>query len=216
MRLMAVEEILAFNHLSSSPGRLAMYCAQPPKMASGVLQSVEVPTLRSLASAAATAALSVLSESDLTMPHERSEQGEPNWPRGFLGSLAHTTNLGIAIVGKSTDYIAIGIDCELSQRKLSEAAAKRVCTEAELNILHENSMSPLLAFGCKETIYKALFPSVRRYFGFRAAQLVAANDTTCCFKLEEHLSNEWHKEKQLEVSWSQWREYLITAIAIPR
>jgi 4'-phosphopantetheinyl transferase EntD len=106
---------------------------------------------------------------------------EPLWPQGVLGSITHISGLAGAAVGLSNSWRYLGIDLEQTAGGKAQSALRAfVLDSAELSLLQRRCGTigqPNLdthvthVFSAKECLYKAAFPSVRRYFGFSAARL---------------------------------------------
>lgn len=100
----------------------------------------------------------------------------PLWPQDMVGSISHSKAQLSCVVAKRSHYRALGIDL---QAPLSPAAATKLqqrildpnerALVAEQDLPHWQLIS--LCFSAKESIYKALYPIVQRYFGFASAQL---------------------------------------------
>ena len=94
---------------------------------------------------------------------------EPLWPDGFVGSISHSRLFSVAAVARLDSYRALGIDIE--DDRTTEGIETYVLTPAEiaaLRSLDDNSRrrAVISAFSAKEAVYKALYPRVRRFFGF--------------------------------------------------
>lgn len=101
-------------------------------------------------------------------PIGRAESGAPLWPAGVRGSLTHSAELAAAcVVGASH---SVGIDIEHTGR-MSPGAAERVLTSEERSTLDLTETSGLeratLIFSAKEAVYKAIYPLVGIYIGYR-------------------------------------------------
>ena len=100
----------------------------------------------------------------------------PLWPTGYLGSISHGDGLAIAVATSSREWRGLGIDIE------------RILTNEAAQPLHEHLMkAPELAIGeaaglslgdwlslvfsAKESLFKALYPFVGRYFDFLDAEV---------------------------------------------
>lgn len=108
---------------------------------------------------------------------ESGAQREPLWPDGVVGAITHNQTLAGACVAHAGPWRGIGIDIESA---LDDAAAASVedralCGEERERLrAHAALPYPMLlaiAFSAKESFYKALFPTVGRYFGFEAIRL---------------------------------------------
>lgn len=100
----------------------------------------------------------------------------PIWPEGIVGSISHSTNSAIAMVARSTECRGIGIDLE---RVLNEAdageIARQTLTPAERSRFGAG-IDPFLvtlAFSAKESLFKALYPTLRRPLSFHTSEMVA-------------------------------------------
>ncbi|WLI75810.1 4'-phosphopantetheinyl transferase superfamily protein [Kosakonia sp. H02] len=99
----------------------------------------------------------------------------PVWPAGWCGSLSHTHNHAIAIIARRHAGLAVGIDIEmLAPETMRETADMFTCPQeqallADCALPYETAL--LVAFSAKESVYKALYPEVGRYFDFDAARV---------------------------------------------
>jgi enterobactin synthetase component D len=100
---------------------------------------------------------------------------EPLWPAGVIGSITHTGDIASAAVARSRDARSIGLDVE---RIMTDEEASKV----RHPIADQDEIAKILdatgwragtaitaVFSAKETIFKALYPEVQRYFDFRDA-----------------------------------------------
>lgn len=95
----------------------------------------------------------------------------PLWPEGYLGSISHGDGLAVAVATSSQEWRGVGIDIE---RILTNDAAQplvaHLMTAAELAIGSAAGLTLerwlSLVFSAKESLFKALYPLVGRYFDF--------------------------------------------------
>jgi 4'-phosphopantetheinyl transferase EntD len=96
----------------------------------------------------------------------------PLFPSGLSGSISHARGFVACLVTQGADP---GVDIEACLSGDALVAVKHsVLTENDKEML--GPMDPLLVtavFSAKETLFKALYPSVGRLFGFEAATLTA-------------------------------------------
>ena len=99
--------------------------------------------------------------------------GEPLWPEGFVGTISHSGDLAVAVVGRRADYDGLGVDVEQRSPGLSARGARLVCTPAEFDWVDQDPSSTrrTLLFSAKEAIFKALYPIERIWLGFGDAEL---------------------------------------------
>ena len=105
-------------------------------------------------------------------PIGRADSGAPVWPEGVRGSLTHSAALAAAcVVGARR---SVGSDSEDTGR-MSPGAAERILTAEERSALDLSATSGVdtatLVFSAKEAVYKAIFPLVGLYIGYREVRL---------------------------------------------
>ena len=96
------------------------------------------------------------------------ESREPLWPDGIVGSITHSADLAAAAVCRDDAFTGLGIDCE-DVGRINDAMLKRICLDTELAALAEAGYETRHAdalFSAKESVYKCIWPVVRRYVGF--------------------------------------------------
>ena len=109
----------------------------------------------------------------------KAEDGSPQWPNEYTGSISHTDNQAIAVLlpqaQGGTQYIGIDLEQLINADKLG--AACLIGLEAEFKILMtggvEKPLLILLLFSLKESVYKALYPAVRTFFDFLDVELIS-------------------------------------------
>ncbi|MCC4621562.1 4'-phosphopantetheinyl transferase superfamily protein [Xanthomonas cassavae CFBP 4642] len=117
---------------------------------------------------------------------------EPVWPATAVGSISHTHRLAISAVAPADRWRGIGIDLEpLASPDAQKALQATVINASELALLQrlhdagELALDALLTlvFSAKESLFKASFPAVGRYFDFSAAQLTGVDVAAGCLQL---------------------------------
>lgn len=94
---------------------------------------------------------------------------EPVWPDGIVGSISHCGPVAAAAIARNDEICGIGIDLELDE-PLDLATLELICGAAEVDWLGQTSDIPgfaKLIFSAKESIFKCIWPSIRRYVDFR-------------------------------------------------
>jgi 4'-phosphopantetheinyl transferase EntD len=103
----------------------------------------------------------------------RGSGGEPLWPEGIVGTISHSRELAVAVVGGRRDYVGLGVDVEDLGRGPSPRAARLVCRPSEMKWVDPESGTVRLAllFSAKEAVFKALYPIEGVWLGFADAEL---------------------------------------------
>lgn len=160
-------------------------------------------------------------------PLKRLEGGNPEWPDGYVGSISHAEageiNLVAAIAGDGLQWRGLGIDIESTRRaKVIQSLSRRILNDGDRSadmiqaVGKANAHS--LIFSAKESLYKALYPTVKRYFGFDAASVVEIDPS--CYRFRIRLQKPWADDLPTGSEW--WGEYRLapgwvaTWLAIPR
>lgn len=94
--------------------------------------------------------------------------GEPCWPSGVVGSITHCAGYRGAVVGRSSDVAAIGIDAEPNQPLPSGVLAaislrqEERARADELRAVRAAVCWDRLLWCAKEAVYKAWYPLTRQ------------------------------------------------------
>lgn len=106
-------------------------------------------------------------------------QREPLWPEGVVGSLTHCAGFSAAAIGRTTQFLSIGIDAEPDE-PLREGLLEHISLPRERAQLvrGEGPHWDRLLFSAKESVYKAWFPLARRWLGFHEAAITLEPDGT--------------------------------------
>jgi len=91
---------------------------------------------------------------DATVP--KGAGGEPLWPVGIVGSLAHDDQVAVAAIALQRDFASIGIDIEPA-RDLPAEMLELVATPDELRRIGGDLRKARLVFAAKEAVYKAAY-----------------------------------------------------------
>ncbi len=99
----------------------------------------------------------------------------PIWPEGWCGSITHTRGVASAVLSRTSRVRHLGLDIEHSIGQKSSGISTQICSHpSEWPDLNQRLGCPdelglTLIFSAKESLFKALYPSVQSYFGFSAA-----------------------------------------------
>lgn len=101
----------------------------------------------------------------------------PLWPKGFSGSLSHSHQRVALLVTNSAKGTLSGVDCEnILRRETAVEIEKAIVSNNEREKLIASGLSLVaaltVAFSIKESLYKALYPKLRQFMDFNAAEIV--------------------------------------------
>ncbi|WP_339053594.1 4'-phosphopantetheinyl transferase family protein [Arsenophonus endosymbiont of Crataerina pallida] len=99
----------------------------------------------------------------------------PAWPSGWCGSLSHTDGHAIALVSPQEADLILGVDIETFSSLTIRQTANLFSSLDEQALLADSGIdyeiALLVTFSAKESLFKALYPEVRYFFGFEAARV---------------------------------------------
>lgn len=112
----------------------------------------------------------------------------PVWPAGWRGSISHTEKWALAILAPLRFHLILGVDIETLRPEIMREIATSFTTASERDVLVASGLpfetALLIAFSAKESLFKALYPWVRHFFGFEAAKLCGLSSENNHFTLE--------------------------------
>lgn len=152
---------LAIGHRLISPGdERALLDEEAASIASSVID------VRRASGAARIVARELLARlGHAQFPVRKGASGEPIWPAGISGSLAHDDRVAVAAVGFKRDIGSVGIDIEPAL-PLPPDIAELVATPQELRRIADDPLTGRLLFAVKEAVYKAVYPLDRAFLEF--------------------------------------------------
>ena len=152
-------------------------------------------------------------------PIMRGDHGEPLWPEGVVGTISHGQGLGLAAVARKSLCGGIGMDLEA----LTEfpGLADQVAFGADREWLdkvspEERPRRTLQIFSAKESIYKAFFPRVGRYFGFEAVTVRGApGSCALAAQFVETIDAAYPPTRTFDVECEWYDDLVLTTVVLP-
>lgn len=146
----------------------------------------------------------------------------PVWPMAVVGTITHTGRHALSSVARRGSVRGLGIDVEpyISQQ-LGAAIYSNVVSIDETRYLLSLSMpfehALTITFSAKESLYKALYPEVRKFFDFAAAELLFIDPENRTFSLclRHDLSTYWRQGVVVSGTYSLYAGSVMTHIVIP-
>ncbi|PHM74419.1 4'-phosphopantetheinyl transferase family protein [Xenorhabdus kozodoii] len=127
----------------------------------------------------------------------------PIWPDNICGSISHSTHCAIAFAASCNHYRMIGVDIEQEIKPDTiESVSSSIINGNEAKLLTECPLpfgqAFTLMFSIKESLFKALYPHVKCFFDFHAAEITSINckDYAISIKLLQTLSDEFRAGSQ--------------------
>jgi enterobactin synthetase component D len=125
----------------------------------------------------------------------RDRSGAPIWPAGYLGSITHAGQLAAAAVIRADACRGLGLDYEICMTgEVAEEISDLVLRPADrkgiaalAGVSFEGGAT--LVFSLKESLYKAIAPSLGTFTGFEDAELASIGDGRARLRLVRRLSD---------------------------
>ncbi|RMF97830.1 MAG: 4'-phosphopantetheinyl transferase superfamily protein [Gammaproteobacteria bacterium] len=122
--------------------------------------------------ACARDALAQLTGRQLEIP--RGTAGEPLWPPGICGSISHAAGHAVAAVARLDELGGLGLDLEAAGPLApAERALVATAEERRSNPFGDDADAGRLLFAAKESVYKCIWPSLRRFVDFQEVRIEA-------------------------------------------
>jgi enterobactin synthetase component D len=132
---------------------------------------------------------------------------EPIWPAGVVASISHSTDLAVCIATTQPDVLGLGIDIEQEMSPDIAADIKQQVVDTEEDIvirIHFNAYNQGLTvvFSAKESIYKAAYRLVGRFFDFSAVRVVCVDANRLVFLVTQALSENFPVGVKISVNYN--------------
>lgn len=146
---------------------------------------------------------------------------EPIWPTDVVGSISHSADMAVCVATNQRDVLALGIDIEKEIPSETAIEIKRQVADTEEHMLirshfHNYYQGFTVLFSAKESIYKAAFPLVRRFFDFCAIKLIRVNAGELVFSVAEDLSDLFHVGFKISVNYKVVPPAILTITCLSR
>ncbi|ARC95045.1 hypothetical protein B6A42_26890 (plasmid) [Vibrio coralliilyticus] len=162
---------------------------------------------------------------NLTKQHHpilRNKDQTPLWPTGVIGSITHTNKHAIAVATLAKHHQIIGVDSEnWIEPDIAKEVASTIISFQESQLINESSLEfnqgLTIIFSAKESLYKALYPSVGSFFGFECAQVNCIDIKSGDFSisLQRDLNKTYRKGWTIQGKFHNAGESTLTFISTP-
>lgn len=164
-------------------------------------------------------ALRLVTGRRLLLRREKTERA-PIWPEGMAGAISHCDGYAVAVAAQRDRHACLGIDIErLFDAEEARAIAPQVLTEEERQAFgqdRDTAFLTSLAFSGKESLFKALYPMVREFRDFHAAELVLQGSRGGpLLRLRADWSQRWPRGRTFDLKFRRGRRFVLTCVAIP-
>lgn len=152
----------------------------------------------------------------------RAADNLPLWPHTVVGSVSHADDLAWAAVARKRDASSLGIDVEpILSTGRALGIRRLVCTPDELEgtrgRLEHRSLVTLI-FSFKESLYKSVFPHVRKFFGYLDARVTSIDVERGRVeaRLETTLSDAFPAGSAISGRFALTDSHVFTTVYLPR
>lgn len=110
----------------------------------------------------------------------RGEQNEPIWPDSLTGSISHTDEICLCVIGSREHYSAIGIDIE-DPKRIESSLFPSIFSDTELKRLEdfkdeELALHATALFSAKEAFFKLQHQLTGQWMGFKDVEVSINGD----------------------------------------
>ena len=143
----------------------------------------------------------------------------PVWPPGFAGSISHARGHAACLVRPGAALVGVDVET-LLQAKPLRAVRQLSCTPADRAVIDaaqwpEGALETLV-FSAKETLFKLLYPMVRRHFGFACARLMAPPQAgQITLELTETLHPDLPKGRHFALNYLLAEDHVLSWATLP-
>lgn len=147
------------------------------------------------------------------------ENRVPTWPVNTIGSISHTSGRAVAAASLDQQSVGLGIDCEMLIRPdVVERIYDTIAQDDDSALMKQGGWSEqwflTLAFSAKESLYKALYPTVGRFFGFDSAKLLHLQDGEFSIALTRDLNDRWRSGQEFQGRYMLGDEFAVTLLDV--
>lgn len=150
-------------------------------------------------------------------PVLRGENREPLWPVGVVGSISHSSGVGIAAVAWQQDVPAIGVDIQEVEERYTDELIARFADPDEFDWVRSDpalrTERAVKLFSAKESVFKALYPIRKVWFAFDVARLSPTDDENR-FKVSVRLPAVSSDVIHLDVGVVHYGKYVVTGAVL--
>lgn len=146
---------------------------------------------------------------------------EPLWPQNTFGAVTHSNELAMVVIGESSAVGGLGIDCEQwLTPAMSHEIANQIHQPAEQQHLLLNGFSAqeatTLLFSAKESLFKALYPQIKQYFGFEQAFLHQHLSQTqqLIIRLKPEFANQHNVPRNYLIQYQKDKHHVTTLLIL--
>lgn len=110
----------------------------------------------------------------------RGEQNEPIWPESLTGSISHTNEVCLCVIGSKKRYSAIGVDIE-DPKRIESSLFPSIFSDTELKRLEnfkdeELALHATALFSAKEAFFKLQHQLTHQWIGFKDVEVCINDD----------------------------------------
>ncbi len=143
------------------------------------------------------------------------ENREPIWPSGVVGAISHTRIQAAAITSNSLSHLGLDIESIIDSERFNKISSQFIA-ESERAIIGDDSYRGTIIFSAKESLFKALYPSVQTFFGFLDAQVIEITESS--FTISLLRKDSIFQSFKTPISGQFWERKgeIVTQISIPK
>lgn len=143
----------------------------------------------------------------------------PAWPEGFIGSISHSGTRAMAVIGSTAIYSGLGIDCEILLTDILAQQIVALVLHPQDHKFRWHRKLPFgefvtLIFSAKESLFKALSPTIENIQGFHDFTISSVSDSQISLRPSKRLSGNWSTTKEFSIDYIKTPEHIVTRAII--
>ncbi len=139
----------------------------------------------------------------------------PIWPGGVRGAISHKNHLAVAVASNNAQFVGVDLEVELSASRIARIKSK-IIDQQEMAVLEAADIDFVagftLVFSAKETLYKAIYPFVKRYLGFSTSKLTGFTDDTLTLELRPDIAQFVPHPASFSIKHRHFRDFRLTLL----
>lgn len=144
-----------------------------------------------------------------------SESRAPIWPKGWTGSITHSSGHAAAVIGSRSNCTALGLDLEPIIEEKTAQKVRGYILHPDEERLVTDQLTLSLIFSFKESIYKALNPILKRFIGFQEVVVSHIDQGQICFSITGPLTADFPEDFPVQGRYLITEGFVITAYEVP-
>lgn len=140
----------------------------------------------------------------------------PCWPPGISGSISHKDQFAVAAVAPDMDFLGLDLESVLTEQR-AKKLERRIINDAEKEVIAFSGLAYgngfTRVFSAKESLYKAIYPYVKRYLPFSICEVTGIHSSGLTLRLNKEISELIQYDKPFDIHTFTLHNKVLTLLA---